>query len=57
MKKKFLLVTIFLLLNISLFILLGLISLYAIPIQIFIILLFSFKKQFEKDLSNKNNNE
>ena len=54
MKKKFLLVAIFLLLNISLFALLGLISLYALPIQIFIILLFSFKKQFEKDLSSKN---
>ena len=54
MKRMFLLVTIFILLNISLFALLGLISLYALPIQIFIILLFSFKKQFEKDLSSKN---
>ena len=54
MKRKFFLVTIFLLLNVSLFTLLGLISLYALPIQIFIILLFSFKKQFEKDLSGKN---
>ncbi len=57
MKMKLLIFVTFIVLNLILFLILGSVFLYALPIQIFIILLFTFRKQFEKDMSNKKNSD
>ena len=57
MKMKLLIFVTFIELNLILFLILGSVFLYALPIQIFIILLFTFRNQFEKDMSNKKNSD
>tara|TARA_Y100000816_G_scaffold261541_1_gene218604 strand:+ start:532 stop:708 length:177 start_codon:yes stop_codon:yes gene_type:complete len=57
MKMKLLIFVTFIVLNLILFLILGSVFLYALPIQIFIILLFTFRNQFEKDMSNKKNSD
>ena len=57
MKMKLLIFVTFIVLNLILFLVLGSVSFYALPIQIFIILLFTFRNKFEKDLSNKKKND
>ena len=57
MKMKLLIFVTFIVLNLILFLVLGSVSFYALPIQIFIILLFTFRNQFEKDMSNKKNSD
>ena len=57
MKIKLLIFATFIALNLILFLVLGSVSFYALPIQIFIILLFTFRNQFEKDMSNKKNSD
>ena len=54
---KLLIFVTFIVLNLILFLILGSVFLYALPIQIFIILLFTFRNQFEKDMSNKKNSD